>query len=62
MNIFRAPENPIIMPTDVTPSRPDFEVIGVFNAGVARYNETVILLLRVAERPIAPDERRDVGT
>ncbi len=57
MTIFRAPENPIITPKGVTPSRPDFEVIGVFNAGVARYNDTVILLLRVAERPIAPDER-----
>jgi predicted GH43/DUF377 family glycosyl hydrolase len=28
------------------------EVIGVFNAGVARLNEEVILLLRVAERPV----------
>lgn len=57
MNVFRASENPIITPADVTPSRPDFETIGVFNAGVARYNDTVILLLRVAERPLAPDER-----
>ncbi|HOY60366.1 MAG TPA: glycosidase, partial [Verrucomicrobiota bacterium] len=32
-------------------SREDFEVIGVFNAGVARHRDEVILLLRVAERP-----------
>lgn len=52
MGIRRAPENPIIRPEDVKPSREDFEVIGVFNAGVARYHDEVILLLRVAERPI----------
>ncbi len=52
MGVFRASENPIIRPADVRPSREDFEVIGVFNAGVARYGDEVILLLRVAERPI----------
>jgi len=41
----------------VTPSRSDFEVICAFNAGVARYKDTVILLLRVAERPVPPDEQ-----
>ena len=44
--------NPIIRPQDVKPSRPDFEVICVFNAGVAKLGDEVILLLRVAERPI----------
>ena len=53
MAIVRASENPIIRPEDVEPSREDFEVIGVFNAGVARYGDEVILLLRVAERPMA---------
>ncbi len=52
MAVSRAPENPIIRPEDVKPSREDFEVIGVFNAGVARFGDEVILLLRVAERPI----------
>jgi predicted GH43/DUF377 family glycosyl hydrolase len=52
MSIFRSPDNPIIGPKDVKPSRKDFEVIGVFNAGVARFEDKVILLLRVAERPI----------
>ena len=35
----------------VLPSRPDFEVLGVFNPGVARHNGDVVLLLRVAEAP-----------
>lgn len=52
MGVRRAPENPIIRPEDVKPLREDFEVIGVFNAGVARYRDEVVLLLRVAERPI----------
>jgi beta-1,2-mannobiose phosphorylase / 1,2-beta-oligomannan phosphorylase len=58
MAIHRASENPILRPEDIGPSRPDFEVIGVFNAGVARYRDEVVLLLRVAERPIA--QRADV--
>ncbi|MBN2312277.1 MAG: glycoside hydrolase family 130 protein [Sedimentisphaerales bacterium] len=52
MNIFRSSQNPIITPEDVKPSRGDFEIIGVFNAGVTRFEGDVILLLRVAERPI----------
>lgn len=51
MPVTRAPENPIIQPADVRPSRPDFEVICVINAGVARMGDEVILLLRVVERP-----------
>ncbi len=35
----------------VLPSRPDFEVLGVFNPGVARHDGQVVLLLRVAEAP-----------
>ena len=55
MVFIRHPENPLITPSDVKPSRPDFEVIGTFNAGVTRYQDEVILLLRVAERPINHD-------
>ncbi|HET6453696.1 MAG TPA: glycoside hydrolase family 130 protein [Armatimonadota bacterium] len=50
MNIDRYPENPLVTPTDVPPSREDLEVVCVFNAGVARYKDEVILLMRVAER------------
>ena len=53
MSVFRSPQNPIIEPKDVKPSRTDFEVIGVFNAGVTRFKDQIILLLRVAERPIS---------
>jgi predicted GH43/DUF377 family glycosyl hydrolase len=52
VKVFRSPYNPIIEPGDVEPSRDDLEVIGVSNAGVARVEDEVILLLRVAERPI----------
>lgn len=34
---------------------PGHEVIGVFNAGVARYRDEMVLLLRVAERPVSPE-------
>jgi len=52
VKVFRSPNNPIIKPEDIKPSRDDFEVIGVFNAGVTRFKDEVVLLLRVAERPI----------
>jgi beta-1,2-mannobiose phosphorylase / 1,2-beta-oligomannan phosphorylase len=35
----------------VTPSRPDLEVVGAFNAAVTRFDDEVLLLLRVAEAP-----------
>jgi len=52
MKVFRSPQNPIIGPEDLKPSREDFELIGVLNAGVTRFNDQIILLVRVAERPI----------
>jgi len=52
VKVFRSPNNPIIKPEDIKPSRDDFEVIGVFNAGVTRFKDEVVLLLRVAERPV----------
>ena len=36
-------------------SRPDFEVICAFNPGVIEFNDEILLLLRVAERPIQDD-------
>jgi predicted GH43/DUF377 family glycosyl hydrolase len=54
MAVIRSPENPIITPKMVKPLRDDFEVIGTFNAGVTRLDDRVLLLLRVAERPISP--------
>lgn len=53
MEVNRYANNPIIGPDDIEPSREDFEVIGVFNCGVTRLGKEVVLLLRVAERPIS---------
>ena len=49
MKVYRAPENPLISPENVKPSRPDFEVVCAFNAGVTKVAGDVLLLLRVAE-------------
>jgi len=53
MSVIRTPKNPIITPKDIKPSRSDFEVIGSFNAGVTRLGDEIILLLRVAEKPVS---------
>jgi predicted GH43/DUF377 family glycosyl hydrolase len=45
----------LVGPNDLPPSRTDWEVIGVFNPGVAAVDGGVLLLVRVAERP---QERR----
>ena len=60
MNVKRCENNPLIVPGDVKPSRPDFRVDGVFNCGVARYGNETILLCRVAESALCndPDEVR----
>lgn len=50
--VRRAPTNPIITPSMVVPSRPDFRVVGAFNPGVVRVGGETILLLRVAEAPV----------
>ena len=41
MSVFRSPRNPIIVPKDVIPSRSDFEIVGVFNTGVARFQDVL---------------------
>lgn len=48
---FRYPENPLLTPDSLTPVQEGHEIVGVFNAGVARMGLETILLLRVAERP-----------
>lgn len=56
MHVIRCEKNPIIQIADVAPSRPDFKVLGAFNAGAAKYGDETILLLRVAEAPLAEHE------
>jgi predicted GH43/DUF377 family glycosyl hydrolase len=52
VQVFRSQDNPLIKPEDVKPSRKDFEVVGVFNAAATRFGDEIVLLFRVAERPI----------
>ncbi|RYL86663.1 glycoside hydrolase family 130 protein [Sporolactobacillus sp. THM19-2] len=56
MKVRRYDENPLISPRDVPPFHKGFEVIGVFNAGVAIFRNETILLLRIAERPKNEDQ------
>lgn len=56
MKVKRCEQNPLICPEDVTPSRPDFKVDGIFNCGVAEYQGEILLLCRVAESVISEDE------
>jgi predicted GH43/DUF377 family glycosyl hydrolase len=58
MSTIRSEKNPIITPADVKPLRDDYEVVGAFNAAVTRMCDEVLLLLRVAERPIIKDGRK----
>jgi predicted GH43/DUF377 family glycosyl hydrolase len=61
MKIERFEQNPIITPKDVPPSRNDFEVVGTFNAGVTRFNGKIMLLMRVAERPIEKKQDEELA-
>lgn len=45
----RFPENPLLLPKDVTPSNPDLKVICLLNPGVFKYQGKTWLLVRVAE-------------
>lgn len=51
MILRRNPSNPLIEPEAVTPSCPDFEILGTFNAGATLFDGEPLLLVRVAERP-----------
>ena len=44
-------ERLLLSPSDLTPLRDDFEVVGVFNPGAIKVEGEVFLLVRVAERP-----------
>lgn len=56
VRMLRFTENPLITPRDVRPSRDDFQVVCVFNAGCIRVGGEILLLLRVAERPAAAED------
>lgn len=52
MRVLRYPENPLVSPRDVFPSQEGFDVIGAFNAGVIEHAGEILMLMRVAERPL----------
>jgi beta-1,2-mannobiose phosphorylase / 1,2-beta-oligomannan phosphorylase len=56
-SVHRFSGNPILVPSQLEATRPDFEVVGVFNPGVIQVGEDTVLLVRVAEAPrqIPPD-------
>ena len=46
----RFPQNPILVPQDIAPSRPDLSIECLLNPGAFRFDHKTWLLLRVAER------------
>ncbi len=50
--IPRLSHSQLLCPAQLTPSREDYQVIGVFNPGVVRIGHEVVMLVRVAETPI----------
>lgn len=55
MRVERFPENPLVTPADVRPSVEGWEVMCAFNAGVIEFGGEVLMLMRVAERPVNDD-------
>lgn len=51
MTVRRRSTHLLLRPEDVSPSRDDLEVVGVFNPGAVRMDGEVVLLVRIAERP-----------
>jgi len=45
----------LLSPDAVAPSRDGLEVVGVFNPGVAEFDDQVVIIARVVERPVASE-------
>lgn len=58
----RVTSEPLLRPSDITPSHPALEVVSVLNPAAARVGHEVVLLLRVAERPIRREPPKDAVT
>lgn len=55
INVNRCSKNPLITPSEVKPTRADFHVDGIFNCGVCKYQNEIILACRVAESVYSED-------
>ena len=55
MNAPITQDKVLLRPSDIQPVCPDWEVIGVFNPGAARYKDEIMLVVRVAEMPRTHD-------
>lgn len=55
VTVRRFDENPLLSPAQVRPSRPDFEVVGTFNAAAFEFDGAFRLLVRVCEAPVQDD-------
>ncbi|NLN75444.1 MAG: glycosidase [Armatimonadetes bacterium] len=55
MKVRRFPQNPIVTQHDVPPTFEGWEVMSAFNAGVIEHQDEILMLMRVAERPISTD-------
>lgn len=51
----RFPENPLLSPSSLEPSREGLHIACLLNPGVFRYDDKIWLLVRVAERPLQND-------
>ena len=58
----RCPENPVVSPAMVKPSAAGYRVRGAFNPGAIRFEDEILLLLRVAEDCPAPEGELAVPT
>ena len=56
VTVNRCTQNPLILPSDVKPTRADLRVDGIFNCGVCKYKDEIILACRVAESVYSDDE------
>jgi predicted GH43/DUF377 family glycosyl hydrolase len=52
MEVYRSEKNPIILPEKVKPSGTGLKVAGVFNCGVTRFKDEILLLMRVSETSV----------
>ncbi|MFC6177680.1 glycoside hydrolase family 130 protein [Companilactobacillus huachuanensis] len=55
IKVERYKKNPIITPDMIKPINSGYQVVGAFNAAVTEYKGEILLILRIAERPISND-------